>query len=415
MQKLEARLAKFGIRPGLERITGICDALGRPQDRLRVILVTGTNGKGSVAAAIASMLTAAGHRTGSYLSPHVLRYNERILIDGKEITDGEFAPYERKLLEMHGNGQEMTLFEALTAIALRHFADQGCEFAVLEIGMGGRLDACNVAMEEAAVITNVELEHTDYLGKSVAEIARDKAHIIKNVNGTVVTGCTGDALREVEKRAAEVGAKLKVLGRDFSVELRGSTLDGTDFDYSGTKPDSKQAIRLRVPLAGKHQAVNAAIAVAVAEALGLDRKEVENGLASVKHPGRLETVCLKPLVVVDGAHNPAGIRALVESMELLPGRPVCVFTALEDKDWRTMLSLLAPRCRMMIINQLADARAAKAGPMAAEAAKYTKAIVVSGIGESVRKAKAEAGENGAVLVCGSLYMIGEASAAAAES
>ncbi len=407
---LEKRLAKFGIKLGLERIREMCKALGNPQDRLRVVLVTGTNGKGSVAAALASMLTADGHRTGSYFSPHVIRYNERIRIDGREITDAEFARYERKLLEMHDQGQEMTLFEALTAIALEYFADMGCEFAVLEIGMGGRYDATNIATEEVAVITNVALEHTDYLGKSVAEIARDKSHIMKNPKGVAITGCTGEALDEVRKRAAAVGCGLRVLDEDFAVKPRQGTLEGTEFDYAGRSCYSE----LSIPLAGRHQAVNAALAVAAAEELGLSERAIVRGLAAVSHPGRLQVVGRNPLVVADGAHNPAGIRALVESIGLLPAKPVCVFTALRDKDWKEMLGLLAPECSMVVINQLSDARAERAEAIAAEAGRYTRAVVVKGVAESVRYAKREAGKGGAVLVCGSLYMLGDAMAAAAD-
>lgn len=413
MEELERRLARFGIRPGLERVESICDALGRPQDRMKVVLVTGTNGKGSVTAAIAAMLTEAGYRTGSYFSPHIVRYNERIRVDGKEITDAEFAPYERKLLEMHDAGQEMTLFEALTAIAYRYFADRGCKFAVMEIGMGGRYDATNIVREEAAVITNAELEHTDYLGDTVAEIARDKAHVIKNAAGFAVTGCEGAALAEVEARARAVGARLRVLGKDFAVALREAGMEGTVFDYSGA--GGKRYERLSVPLAGRHQATNAALAVAVAEGLGLDEKAIRGGLAKVEHPGRLQIIARNPMVVVDGAHNPAGVRALVQSLDLLPHlKPVCVFTALKDKDWRTMLAVLAPRCGMMIVNQLPGERAESAAEIAKEAARYTRAVVVEDIRGSVRKAKRETGKSGTVLICGSIYMLGEAMAAAVE-
>lgn len=411
MIELEKRLAKFGIKLGLERIGSICEKLGRPHEKMNVILVTGTNGKGSVTAAIASMLTEAGFRTGSYFSPHISRYNERIKVDGKEITDGEFARYEGELLRLHDGGEEMTLFEALTAIAYKYFADMGCDYAVMEIGMGGRYDATNIAMERAAVITNVELEHTEYLGRTVAEIARDKAHIMKSPRAFAVTGCAGEALGEVENRANVLGMELRALNRDFSATVRQATLDGTVFDYAGGRSHSG----LFIPLAGRHQAENAALAVAVAEGLGLGADAIRNGLARVRHPGRLEIVCRKPLIVVDAAHNPAGIRTLVASLDLLPqGKPVCVFTALKDKDWGGMLALLAPKCRMMVINQLADARAADSGAMAEEAGRYTKAVVVKDIRESVRLAKAEAGENGVVLICGSIYMLGEAKAAAGE-
>lgn len=405
MQELERRLGKFGIRPGLERVTAICEALGRPQDRMKVVLVTGTNGKGSVTAAIAAMLSAAGHRTGAYFSPHVFRYNERIRVDGKEITDEEYAPYERKILEMHDHGQEMTVFEAITAIAYAYFADRGCEYAVMEIGMGGSYDATNIVTEEAAVITNVELEHMGYLGSTVREIARDKSRVIKNPKGFAVTGCVGEALEEVRMRANEKGAGLLVMGTDFRASLREALTDRTVFDYSGKNSHDG----LMVPLAGKHQMTNAALAVATAEGLGLDGKAIREGLAKTSNRGRLQVVSQKPLVVADGAHNLAGIKALVESLDIYPRKKlVCVFTALKDKDWRSMLGILAPNCDAMVINQLKDERAESADVMAIEARRYANAEVVKDIGASVRRAKKMAGKDGMVLICGSLYMLKDA-------
>ena len=405
MQELERRLAKFGIKLGLERIERLCELLGRPQDKMNVILVTGTNGKGSVTAVLSSILTEAGFRTGSYFSPHIIHYNERLKVDGKEISDDEFAAYERELLAFLGRGEEMTLFEALTAIAYKYFADNGCDYAVMEIGMGGRYDATNIAMEKAAVITNVELEHMDYLGKTVAEIARDKAHIIKNPRAFAVTGCSGDALGEVRNRANVLGTGLRALGEDFDVKLKEAKIDGTLFDYAGTicYPE------LFIPLAGRHQARNAALAVAVAEGLELSEKAIRNGLAKVKHPGRLQIIGKEPLVVVDGAHNPAGIQTLVESLDIFPRTGlVCVFTALKDKDWKGMLAALAPKCDAVVVNQLKDVRAESADAIAEEARKYCAAEVVPGIGESVERAKELAGKEGMVLICGSLYMLGEA-------
>jgi dihydrofolate synthase/folylpolyglutamate synthase len=394
MKRLEERLGKFGIMPGLERTERLCGALGRPQDRMDVVLVTGTNGKGSVVAALSSILSRAGFRTGAYLSPHISRYNERFLVDGKEIADEDFLRYEDMVLKLFDGGYEMTVFEALTAIAYRHFADQGCRYAVMEIGMGGQFDATNVAKERAAIITNVGLEHTKYLGGTVREIARDKARIIKNPSGLAVTGCAGEALEEVRARAENVGLPLMALGSDFSIRLREARTDSTIFDYSGRNRYEK----LRIALAGKHQAANEAIRA---------------GLEKTKHKGRLQVVCTAPLVVADGAHNPEGIKSLVGSLDIYPREKlVCVFTALKDKDWRSMLAMLAPRCDEMIINQLGGERGASAQEIAVEAEKHTKAAVMKDIAASVRLAKRKAGKRGMVLICGSLYMLGDAIAAA---
>jgi len=406
MKRLEERLAKFGIRPGLERIEKICEALGRPEVNMKVVLVTGTNGKGSVTACLSSMLSQAGFRTGAYFSPHIIRYNERFRVDGKEISDEEFAPYEDELLKLHDSGYEMTLFEALTAIAYKYFADRGCEFAVMEIGMGGRFDATNIAKEKAEIITEVDLDHMDYLGTIVAMIARDKSFIIKNPEGAVITGCTGEALEEVRKRASEIGARLLVNGSDFHFALHEARMDGCMFDFFSEK---KKLERLFVPLAGKHQAFNASLAIACALELGLDEDAIRRGLEKARHIGRLQMIGKDPLVIVDGAHNPDGIRTLVQSLDIYPrGKLVCVFSALEDKDWKSMLAVLAPLCDALIINRIKNERAEDPDAIAEEARKYTDAAVVADIRKSVKAAKKKAGKKGMVLVCGSLYMIGEA-------
>src|SRR3989338_6765482 len=186
MLLLEKKRAKFGVKMGLERTQKLCEVLGNPQDKLKVILVTGTNGKGSVVSYLAGILSEAGYKTGSYFSPHLVKYNERFKIDGKEISDKEFKRYEKEVLDLFKRGYDMTLFEALTAIAYKYFADKNCDFAVMEIGMGGSYDATNIASEAIAIITNVDLDHTEYLGDSIEKIARDKAGIIKNKN--VITG-----------------------------------------------------------------------------------------------------------------------------------------------------------------------------------------------------------------------------------
>jgi dihydrofolate synthase/folylpolyglutamate synthase len=410
MKRLEEKLSKFGIMPGLARTQKICEALGRPQDCMEVILVTGTNGKGSVTAALSSMLTAAGHRTGAYFSPHIERYNERFKVDGAEITDAEFAPYEDLMLKLHDEGYKMTLFEALTAIAYRYFADKGCRYAVMEIGMGGQYDATNIALERAAVVTNVALEHTEYLGKSIRDIAADKSFIIKNPKGAAVTGCVGEALEVVRKRAAEVGAPLIGLGSGgIGIAIKEARMDSTVFDYYG----KGRYQSLSISLAGRHQAQNAALAIAVAEELGADEAAIRGGLAKTRHPGRLQIIGREPLIVADGAHNPDGIRTLAGSLDLFPReRLVCVFSALKDKDWRSMLAMLAPLCDSMVINQMDNPRAESAGEIAAEAMKHTEAEAVPDIAKSVQMAKRKAGKKGMVLICGSMYMLGDAMAAA---
>ncbi len=402
MKKLEDKLGKFGIMPGLERTRSLCSALGNPQDKLKVILVTGTNGKGSVTAALASILNAAGHKTGAYFSPHLVRYNERIKIGDSEIPNSDYERYENEVLALHENGMEMTVFEAMTTIAFKYFADQGCEYAVMEIGMGGSYDATNIANEQVAIVTNVDLDHTEYLGTTVDEIAKDKAGIIKNPQGLVITGCVGAALEEIQKRCNEVHSTLVPKPKTITKQMMAN---GVVFDYYG-----KQTLNeMFFPLTGSHQIDNAALAVAAAEALGIAENAIRMGLSKTKHRGRLEIISKQPLVVVDGAHNAHGTKAMIDAIGVFPHEKlVCVFTALKDKKWKEMLAIIAPHCDYIIVNQLGMDRAESADAIAEEAVRYTGTHVVKDIRKSIGAAKRKAGKNGMVLVCGSLYMIGEA-------
>lgn len=404
MLLLEKRLVKFGIKPGLKGMTRLCDALGNPQDKMKVILITGTNGKGSVTSYLAGMLKEAGYRIGAYYSPHIFRYNERFQINGKQISDAKFRKYGKEMLALLKHGYGMTLFEALTAIAYKYFADEKCDFAVMEIGMGGMYDATNVAEECISIITNVDFDHVEYLGSNIEQIARDKAGIIKK--GTVITGADSIALETIREEAGKRKIPIKVLNEDFFAKIVDADIKGNIFNYIGESFYTK----LETTLIGRYQTDNAALAVAAAEQIGIEGHAIRAGLKRARNPGRLEIISKRPLVVADGAHNPHAIKELIENLNLFRyEKLVCVFGCMKDKDWQEMLKLLAPHCDLLVTTQLnRSKRAADCKKLAEFANSYTKAIAVKGIKKAVRYAKKHAEKKGMVLICGSIYILADA-------
>ncbi len=400
--KLCRKLQKFGIRPGLERISRLMDALGHPERNMKVILVTGTNGKGSITSFLASILKEAGYRTGSYFSPHLVNYNERFKINGKSIIDTKLRKYEKEILALLRSGYEMTEFEAFTAIAYKYFADENCDFAVMEIGMGGRLDATNIAEECISIITNVDLEHTEYLGGTIEQIAREKSGIMKK--GICITGAHGNALGIIKKESENRNLQLRVLNEDIFAKIVSASDKKTIFNYVGHEFFNG----LETRLIGRHQVSNAELAVAAAEELGIEEDAIRSGIKNAKNPGRLEIVSHNPSVVLDGAHNPHGIRELIGNLDLFRyDRLSIVFAAMKDKDWKEMIRLLAPHCDWFIATQPKGERAEDAKKVAKEAGAYVDSIAEKNLKKAIAIAKRHAGKKGMVLICGSLYLIGE--------
>ncbi len=409
---LEKHLARFGIKPGLERVRKICESLGNPQDKMNVILVTGTNGKGSTTAFLVSILKEAGYRVGAYYSPHLFKYNERFKINGKDISDSKLAKYEKEILALFKSGYEITLFEALTAIAYKYFADEKCDFAIMEIGMGGTYDATNIATEVAAIITNVDLEHTEYLGKTIEEIAADKAGIVKGAS-IVATAAEGKAL-EVIKRIVENEKEIQlfILGDTTFVKNVITTDHDTTFDYLGCR----YYRNLKIRLLGDYQAKNAALAIDVADYVRefffdrkFDEKEIRKGLANAKNPGRMQIISKIPLMIADAAHNVHGIKELIGNLNIFNyNKLVCVFGCMKDKNWQEILRLLGPHCDQLIANEIKNERVQGADILAEEANKYTKAIAIKDVKKSIKYAKKLAKKDDLILICGSIYMLGEA-------
>lgn len=396
----------LGVRPGLERVRALLERLGEPQRELKFVHVAGTNGKGSASALMAAALTAAGYKTGLYTSPHLLRFNERMRLDGEEIGDGELAELIGGLAEAaRGLEEPCTEFELVTAAALLWFARRRADIVVLETGMGGRLDATNVIPRpECAVIMNIGLDHTAVLGDTVEAIASEKAGIFKG--GAAVSYAQEPGVAAVLRAAAaRTGTELRFA--DFSlIEPLGSSLEGQNFRFAG----GEYSIRLL----GRHQLRNAATALTALAALRergwvLPEEAVRWGFAGAAWPARFELVSRSPLFVVDGGHNPQCVRATAGAIrEYMPGgRCVLLMGVLADKDWRGMLDILAPVAEGFVCATPDSERALPAGELAAELRRRGLRAEDGGeIPRAVERARELAGPAGAVCSVGSLYMAG---------
>ncbi len=396
---IEEKLERYGCKPGLERIAKVMDALGNPQKRLRVVMVGGTNGKGSTTAYISTILREEGYRVGTFISPHTVSPNERYQINGEWISDGKMQEYEKKMLELHEKGQEMTLWEAYAAIAYDYFLDERVDFAVIEVMMGGKYDATNVADAHVSVITNVALDHTEFLGNTVEEIAAEKAGIIKR--GVCITGADIDALGVIKKHAESSNVPVRRLGSDFFTEIKSLEPGSTVFDYVG----GNYYLDLKTSLAGDHQVFNGALAVAAAEELGISEEAIRAGLEKAKHPGRLQLVNEKPRIIVDAAHNPNGIGTLVANLNLYDyDKLVVVFAAKKTKDWMKMVELLAPHASLFIATQVDDGFVESA-EIKDKAGTFTEAVSRKEIKGALKEAIERCGEKDLILVCGSIYLL----------
>jgi len=346
-----------GMRPGLERIETLLEALGNPERRYTLVQVAGTNGKGSVAAMLAAILKADGRRVGLYTSPHLVSFRERIRVDGEAIAEDAVADGFDAIAALVAR-LDATMFEASTALALDHFAREAVDVAVLEVGLGGRLDATTVGTPAVTALARIDLDHQEVLGETLAAIAAEKAAIIRS--GVAVSAAQAPEAAEVLiARAAAVGVPLLMEGRELSVRVRERGLAAQTIDCAGP---GWRLEGLRLPLLGVYQPSNALVALAAARALGVGDGAAREGLARARWPGRFEVLrAAERVVVLDGAHNPAGAAALAASLaEWFGDTPLTlVFGALRDKDARGMLAALAPRARRLILTASSSPRAAR--------------------------------------------------------
>lgn len=410
-----ANLCKFGINLGLARIEKLLEMLDHPERRFKTIHITGTNGKGSTTAMLASIITASGIKTGMYTSPHLLDYTERMMIDGQQISPEEFAKtveyisqFVEKIAE-EGMGHP-TEFEVLTAAAFHYFASCGVEYAVIEVGLGGLLDSTNVVMPEVSVITNVTLDHIDKCGAAVSEIAAHKAGIIKQ-GVPVITGAKGEALPIIKGAALEKSAKIYSYGEDFSARLAGRLEHGQKVFFQRKE---EEIGTFAVNLLGHHQVDNCAIAVMAA--LELSKKEeritleaIEKGLRKVCWPGRFEVVPGNPTIIIDGAHNVDGARGLRKNLNEFYKEKEIVFLLgiLQDKDVTGIIGeLIGPNDKVVVVAPLSG-RAGKPEDIA-KCIQAAHVETADSIGEGLGRARSLGGENTVICVAGSLYLVGAA-------
>jgi dihydrofolate synthase/folylpolyglutamate synthase len=405
----------MGIKFGLANVTGLLHHLGDPHLKFRSVHVAGTNGKGSVSAMTSSVLRAAGYRTGLYTSPHLVDFRERIQVDGRCIPEKEMlrlAEEVRNYAEREAAispDKRLTFFELTTAMAFAHFADQGVEEAVVEVGMGGRLDATNVITPDCCAITKISLEHTQYLGSTIAAIAGEKAGIIKPGVPVVTMDQSEDALGVFRSVAAEKGSPLKTVGRDVGFEPGESTLDGTSVfvDELGEE--------IFVPLLGSYQATNCAVSCGVIielmrRGIYIPDEAIRRGMRDVTWPGRLEIVSPRPRMIFDVTHTPDGARVVSAEVARLIGRNVVlVLGVLSDKDINGIASFFGPIARKAIATAPVTKRAAPAGAVEAALRPYCQDVSrVEGVDNAIEAAERAAGPDDTILVTGSLYTIGEA-------
>lgn len=431
-----------GPKRDAARMHAFLSAFGDPHRSFRVVHVTGTNGKGSVAATLSSLLRAAGQRVGLYTSPHLARTNERMRVDGEEIPDADLARLAteaRALVEKIHAEETPATFDVLTLVAFRWFAERGVETAVVEVGIGGRLDATNVfddvssfrrTSEPAAsesregggtapvvVLTNVGLDHVELLGPTRADVAREKLALAK-FGCTLVTAETDEEVLAIVRRHANtVSARLVRVGRDVKTTVAASTLDGTRFNYAGER---WRLDNLETPLLGAHQVTNAACALAAAEALAarglvkLNERAIRAGLAQTTWPGRLEVVRREPLVILDGAHNPHGVDALVRALPpLLRGRePVTLVLGISDsKPYRDMIPQLAGLADRVVVTRARHhglATKAVLEVLATIGMDAARVPTFERVADAVEHALANTPPSGVVLVAGGLFLAAEA-------
>jgi dihydrofolate synthase/folylpolyglutamate synthase len=393
-----------GMRPGLARVEGLLGALGHPEERYALVQVGGTNGKGSVAAMLASILKADGRRVGLYTSPHLCSFRERIRVNAEPIAPDAVVDGVDALGTLIARF-DASMFEATTALALDHFAREAVDVAVLEVGLGGRLDATTVGRPAATVLSRIDLDHQEYLGDTLAAIAAEKAAIIRS--GVALSAAQApDAEDVIVRRAREAGVPLLLAGRDLDVTVEAHGLDGQRIACAG---DGWALRDLELPLLGAFQPGNALLAVATARTLGVAEPAIRLGLGRTRWPGRLQIVRRDPFLVLDGAHNPAGARGLADSLRRLFGgaRLTLVLGVSADKDARGILDALVPVAARVILTRASNPRAAEPQALlGALPAASPPATVAGSAAEALRIAMADGGTP-IVCVAGSLFLLGD--------
>ena len=418
------QLQFFKIKLGLDSMNRFLDRLGNPHRNLPCIHIGGTNGKGSVGATLCSILTTAGHTTGFYTSPHLSSVRERFRINNRYISRQDFARLIGKIVDVLDGGQ-ITYFECTTTLALLWFCEQKVDAAILEVGMGGRLDATNVVSPLLSIITNVSMDHEQYLGDTLTEVAKEKAGIIKN-NIPVVSGVGDDeAGRVITQTCEKEQAPLYLLGRDFDAARQRN--DNSLWQYSGI--NGLVLDDLPLAMKGSYQVDNGSIALAAVQLLQeqgymITDEHIRTGLARTRWPGRLESFRVKVKnstsgisgsevqFLLDGAHNPAGVKALKHSLENFFSykRLVLIWGAMADKDLQSTLEEIAPLADMIIFTRPESERSATTDQLKAllPAGMRDKAVPANSVNEAIARATETATADDLICIAGSLYLVGAA-------
>lgn len=410
VEKIDSLLV-FGSKPGLERVGELMKRIGSPDRKLKFVHIAGTNGKGSTCVLIANTLKCAGYKTGLFISPYVLEFRERFQINGDMIPEDELCEIVEKLFpiveQMKREDKIITEFEFVFAIAMYWYAEENCDVVVLETGLGGRFDATNIIDTPlASVITSISLDHTAILGDTYEKIAFEKCGIIKPNGMTVAYGDQKDGVIEViKKTVSERNNKLYIA--DKNADVIKSDLYGSEFAVDGAS--------LKIPFIGKHQIKNALTAFCAVKALrerGLDisEKALKEGFESVFFPARLEILGKNPVIMLDGSHNPDGVKALANALkENMPDkRKIGIVGMLADKDVRTALSEIVPLFEEIITVSPHNPRAMSAEELAEIISQYDIPVSAEDDYETAyQKALSKADRNDAVIIFGSLYLSGD--------
>ena len=414
-------LTKYGIKLGLENIKYLLFLLGDPHKKLKIIHIAGTNGKGSTCSLISSILQSDGYKVGLYTSPHLVDFTERIKINDKSINREKVSellerikPSIEKVANTPSYGHP-TFFEVITSMAFLYFFEEQIDFLVLEAGLGGRLDATNICEPLISVITHIDYDHMDKLGNSLKEIAREKGGIIKSGGIVISSRQYNEASKEIEKIANEKNSLIYSTGKEINYKIVKSDIKGVIFNLKGIYHNYKN---LHTPLLGRHQADNATTAITTIEALkikgiNISEKAIRDGLGKVKWTGRLEIIRNKPTLVLDGAHNPSGVRVARDALKEIFSyqRLILVLAIFADKDYKKMIQILAPDADLIIATKAKNPRAASPQTIAKEAAQYMsqdKIIVTEDIPQAIKCALSNSKEDDLICITGSLYTVGEA-------
>jgi dihydrofolate synthase / folylpolyglutamate synthase len=417
------RLRRFGMRPGLEVIEALLDSIDHPERSFRAVHIAGSKGKGSVAAMAAAILTASGRRTGLYTSPHLVSYRERIQIDRQPIPTADVVSgidrLEAEAERLRRSGaidRAPTFFEITTALAFHYFRAQAVEAAVVEVGLGGRLDATNVLAAPVGVVTTIELEHTEILGPTLTDIAREKAGILHRGMRGIIGEPKAEPRGEIERIADSRGVPLEHLGEELRFEDR--EIDAKGQRFRVVTPH-RTVDRVRIPLAGEFQAGNAALAIDAADTWvrdvggSLSDTAIRSGLAKVRWPGRLERLYKRPAVYLDVAHTPESARAIAQALAEIypfaePSENVVMFGCLAEKHVDGILEAFAPLATTLVAVPVRSSRSLPVSEVRrAAVGRFPRIVVAPDAAHGLALARAATGAEGFALVAGSDYLVGE--------